>query len=132
MFKNIFQKIIGIIQWTKKWHFFHLILVPPFVISCLIDLYPILSFFNSTNEDWIYLPFWNYFVYVTLFCIMFSINLFIYAIVLIYIFIRKKTIYISNDFLLYNKFYNFVYILSLLQLFWNLFLFLFFYISYYL
>ena len=118
MFKNIFQKITGIIQWTKKWHFFHLILVPPFVANCLLNVYQIFALFDNYPDAIYGFLCFNILGYIIIFkYLLFCPCLLVYITVLIYIWIKKKPLHISNDFLLHNRIYNFIFILAILQLF---------------
>lgn len=123
MFKNIFAKICDFIQWTKKWHITHLIIVPPFVANSLINVLQYLMFFEGdTIKDRLEsLLFFNLYGYIFFICVVILPCLLAYIIVLIYILVKKKPIYISNNFLLYNKFYHFIYILSTLQFLWFIF-----------
>ena len=127
MLKKIFNKVDHFIQWTKKWHFFHIVFVGPltFLITYFFVLIPLIIIQNppsqpiTTDEFDIDIP-------ILIFCagfivIIFIILLFFACFVQLVLFlislINKKTCYVRNNFLLHNKFYNKYYEISTFVIF---------------
>ena len=108
--RKFIEKINNAIQWTKKFHFFHISFITPFIITILIILIaiPYSETINELFSCWIIVNF-------ILLYIIPPIALIVEIVIMI---IRKwthKSIYVSKS-IVENKYYNIVYILSILQL----------------
>lgn len=111
MLKNFFKKINNVIQWSKKYHFFHILAIPSF----LFVANPFWLFFDIfiTGED----DFIGYSIFEG-FCLL-VIYVYLYSLIIFFIFyfIYKKfgqseTDKVTFDSLLNSKFYNVYYIFS--------------------
>lgn len=107
MIKVLIQKFNNFIQWTKKWHVCHL----------FIHIYMILFYFiitsNLENSNYIS----DKLIIISLvFYFMLYWSYPIILIVSIISHLKKKTVFISNEFLLHNKLYNLYYYLSFLTI----------------
>lgn len=127
MLKKIFNKIDNFIQWTKKWHFFHIVFVGPltFLITYFFVLIPLIIIQNppsqsiTTDEFDIDIPilFFCAGFIVIIFIILLFFACFAQLISFLISLINKKTCYIKNNFLLHNKFYDKYYKVSTISLF---------------
>ena len=118
MLKNLFNILSNMIQWSKKYHFFHALAISNFffiahlfwflTLLCLVPMIPIESLSNSLGEAVL-----GFLLFIFILIILQFIFIFMSLIlqIIIYIKNRKKgTIQISSPFLLNNKFYNFCYV----------------------
>lgn len=124
-----------IIQWTKKWHFFHFLLVPPFLTAyvpviflylfflCLqiVNIFlgaPVEIFFTKEEAG----PFLFYIDMMYSVTLLFSYYVAIFLQICFFIFklIFHEPIQIQWKFILNNRSYNIVYILSILAFFIDL------------
>jgi len=118
MLKKIFNILNNMIQWSKKYHFFHILAILNFffvahlfwflTLLCLIAMIPIKCVSNIFGEGVL-----GFLLFIFILIILQFILLFISLIIQIVICIKnrkKGTIQISSPFLLNNKFYNFCYI----------------------
>jgi len=122
--KKLLAVINNFIQWTKKWHFFHVFIIPPFLFSftCII-LYFIFFIILIVNQ--IHFSIYEFLmndivgVFICLEIFLYFIFLII-AIALQILFIiinltKHQNINIKNEFILKNKKYNGIYILALIN-----------------
>lgn len=122
MFRKLIEKINNFIQWTKKWHFCHILFVGNFVLTAICDLFIIFVFatFCILNHQ-------NFFriesLEFVLFCIIICLLILPFTIVIgiiveIYVIIKKKILheklYVESSFFRESKKYNTLYILSFL------------------
>ncbi len=128
MFRRFIENINKFIQWTKKWHFFHVLFVaifacffPLFVlffISVFIDIFSILvekKSISSIIEGYL-LPFGGGIMFFVLLMIIFSLlGLIVEIFVTIKRAFARKSISVESSFLLENKYYNYIYHFA----FWN-------------
>lgn len=117
MLKNIITKFNNFIQWTKKWHFFHVLFVPNTIfvlftlfISIFLYIWNI-CFSNNTkafifSHDHIFLIWANYTCLVIVFLIL---AICVQSIFSIINWMKYNTIQLQNQFLLNNRKYNFLY-----------------------
>ena len=113
MLKNLITRINNFIQWTKKWHFFHLLLVPnefAFFLICLIMFKYVLLLKEYYSSLEILIVFFVISYFAT--TILIIIALCIQAFLLIYNWIKFHNISIKNRFLLNNKLYNILYVIA--------------------
>ena len=63
MIKCVFSKLYNLIQWTKKWHFFHILLIlSPFIFICTyFSIFYIAHLIKGYNHFEILLGSWNIF-----------------------------------------------------------------------
>lgn len=107
MVRKFIEKINNIIQWTKKFHFFHISLVLPFLFSALFFLFGVICE-KSINI----LDLCEILYCFLLFCFV-TISIILQ---IIFFLIYKKThkkFYVSKK-LLSNKLYDILYIISIL------------------
>jgi len=50
MLKNFFKKINNVIQWSKKYHFFHILAIPSFFYVANIFWFLVIVFLKSSGE----------------------------------------------------------------------------------
>ena len=104
MLKNIFSKINNFIQWTKKWHFFHVFLISSSFVMLMFTIFSIM------DPDWIgELKFTYFFLSFLIFVFAIIIALIIQILFSIINFCVYKNIQIRNHFLSKNKIYNGIY-----------------------
>ena len=105
MFKKIFKRINDFIQWTKKWHFFHVFMLPAipmlllFFLIIFIDRHSI----NADTFDTCFML--SLLCYIQSFFIALIIQIFFF----IFKAILRQNCKITNKFLLNNKIYNSIY-----------------------
>ena len=107
--RKFIEKINNIIQWTKKFHFFHISFVIPFIITILIILIAI-PYSKTISEPY------TYSLLIAFISILLMTPLALIIEVLIII-IRKwthKNFYVSEA-ITKNKLYNIIYIISILH-----------------
>ncbi len=120
MIKKLFLKIYDFIQWTKKWHFCHVVFVGASFFGLAIYLYFLLFDILTFNLTSFLLDIFKIFYYYSLyFIVTFAHFLFVPAIIIqiffvIFNLIRHKKVPITSDFLLNNKKYNIVYVFAFL------------------
>ncbi len=114
MFRKFIEKYYNFIQWTKKWHFFHILVIIPGILTLWAIIYccsfyifdrPTNISFDNNGLDLIFAPFVLGFSEYIMFFIAAGIEL---IIILIRAIARKPFCVLSN-FLSNNKFYNFIY-----------------------
>ena len=122
--RKFIEKINNMIQWTKKFHFFHIWLIPGFLFALFPLLLLILTFLTLIFEPSIFdemgracgIAFFMFMFYIAIaYFVTFLLGL-VYQIIL-YLsarFFRKDNVHVQSKFLLNNKFYNFIYISSIL------------------
>lgn len=104
--RKFIEKYYSFIQWTKKWHFFHVfflllnIFVPEFI------KYVFFTIIDANREEYWWGLVYTFILHIFLaFLISICFELFI---VIIKIFARKK-FYVQSKFLLNNQLYNIIY-----------------------
>ncbi len=130
MLRKCIKKINSAIQWTKKWHFFHVLFIGPFILLLIIFLlfsdpgasnsvtYP-----NSVDPTTIYPDTPEFLTVVVIFIVIACIYLSLMAAPIVEVLavvikaILRRKLCVEWNFLLNNKFYNIIYILSILLLF---------------
>ena len=128
--RKCIKKIDTAIQWTKKWHFFHVLFIGPFILLLIIFLlfsdpgasnsvtYP-----NSVDPTTIYPDTPEFLTVVVIFIVIACIHLSLMAAPIVEVLavvikaILRRKLCVEWNFLLNNKFYNIIYILSILLLF---------------
>lgn len=112
--KQIWHIICSLIQWTKKFYFFHFVVIfsmPMISFAILVLLYVFWCNFDSGSIEHfcgaLYFLFWN-----SLAAIMLAIPLQIICMLITLIF--KHTIFVESKFFERNKLYNIIYLLGLL------------------
>ena len=110
--KKFIKKINNAIQWTKKFHFFHITLVTPVIISTILVVLSIFDW-KSFEDIWSSLD-ECYLLFNFLFIIVIS-PIAIICQIIIFLISKKthKKIYVSQRFQI-NKVYNILYIISCL------------------
>ena len=113
MLKNLITRINNFIQWTKKWHFFHLLLVPN-AFACFLICLIMFKYVLLLKEYYSSLEILIVFFVISYFAttILIIIALCIQAFLLIYNWIKFHNINIKNRFLLNNKLYNILYVIA--------------------
>ena len=117
MLKNVITKISDTIQWTKKWHFFHVLFVPSTIFAFLNLFISILLFILdvcSSNNIKTSIFSLNHLFLIWGIYTDFAIIFFILAVCVQILFsiinwIKYNNIQLQNQFLLRNKKYNFLY-----------------------
>jgi hypothetical protein len=122
MIRKLINKLYNFIQWTKKWHFCHVLFVPAtfatlltsdcFILLCLI--YDLLQQHKTTSFEEI----------AAIHCFCYEITcicLFIPAVITQIFFITFNSIksrkpFVTNNFLLNNKVYNTVYVIAIMYI----------------
>ena len=130
--KNPFIFINKFIQWTKKFHFFHVFFVAPFLLTlvtidafclyftCVNFIISIISNdFSIFNIKEGFESFCNFLKFHSYYYILFFFYTTIFSFFTEIFFlmsnkIRKNSLFITNIFLLKNKLYNTIYILAIL------------------
>jgi len=116
MLRFVIEKFNNVIQWSKKYHFFHILAIPSFfyIVNWFWLAYIFNILFNNTSnlqkaiEDPSFLIFFLTFLFAVAFIIQ----------VIIYVKNKKKgIIQVSYPFFLNNKIYNFFYIHTYISLF---------------
>lgn len=115
MLKNVIAKINNFIQWTKKWHFFHALLVPntfAFIIICLVMFKcgSLLKEYYSSIEVIIVFFTMCYLAEITFIIIALCAQIFF----LLFNWTKSHNTSIKNSFLLNNKTYSILYIIAFL------------------
>lgn len=125
--QKIYKTFKSLIQQSKKLYFMHFVVVAmfPATLLCFIallciphDLYVFLKHGILGDED-LFMSFIGmaciYYLYSLLFLIIVCILLAIITSIIKYL--LKNPIYVTSNFLLYNKLYNFLYVSSFIFLF---------------
>ena len=120
MLKKIFNKVDHFIQWTKKWHFFHVFFVPNAIFALLnlfisIFLYILDICFLSSTKTFIFsfnhlLLMWEMYTFLAI--VFFILATFVQIVFLIISMIKHKNIQLQNQILLNNKKYNILYCIA--------------------
>ena len=113
MFKKIFKRINDFIQWTKKWHFFHVFIIPntfTFMFICFVMPKCSLLLMDYYSNAEIVIIFFTicFLALITHAIIALCAQIFF----LLSNWIKSHNINIKNKFLLNNKFYNILYIIG--------------------
>lgn len=123
MIRKFINKLYNFIQWTKKWHFCHLLLVPVFLTTILTgDLIGIFFFIYLVmqlkfREAFLTFLYYHLLFYaLVIYCITIPVTIMTIYFAIIN-FIKSKKPFIFNGFLLNNKYYNLIYIISLFNFF---------------
>ena len=117
MIKKCLEKIYNAILWTKKWHFFHLMIIIPGILTlwahigmCWLYIKDppenISLIFDKYNLDLVFAPVVLGFSEYLMFFVAAAFQL---VIILIKAIARKK-LCVQSSFLLDNKIYNFIYL----------------------
>ncbi len=132
MLRKCIKKIDSIIQWTKKWHFFHVLFICPYILLSLIFIYAYsrdystsssVSYPNSVPPTTIYPDTPDFIATVVIFLIIACIHLSLMAAPIVEVLavvikaILRRKLCVEWNFLLNNKLYNIIYVLSILLLF---------------
>ena len=120
MFRRFIEKIYNFIQWTKKWHFVHLLLVPTmlvtFYVSDLVIVSSVITKFVVRDYRTILYgvrdTHFHYYVYILFRMLIPAIIGEIFFVV--FNSIRSKKLYVTNNFLLHDEIYNIAFVLSLI------------------
>ena len=130
MLRKCIKKINSAIQWTKKWHFFHVLFIGPFILLLIIFLlfsdpgasnsvtYP-----NSVDPTTIYPDTPEFIATVVILLVIACIHVSLKAASIVEVLavvikaILRRKLCVEWNFLLNNKLYNIIYILSILLLF---------------
>ncbi len=131
MLRKCIKKIDSIVQWTKKWHFFHVLFIGPSVILALIlidascrdySTSSSVSCPNCVDPTTIYPDTADLIITAIFFIIVFSAHIclivapFIEVLVVVIKAIRRKKLCVEWVFLLNNKFYNIFYYFSIVYI----------------
>ena len=118
MLKKIFNKVDRFIQWTKKWHFFHIIVggnaIGCAIIWILITLIEISNMKTFSIGDFLFSLIFITPLFVSGFLLFIALPIAI--VISLYNCIFKKNIEITNNFLLNNSKYNIIYYISLIYI----------------
>lgn len=114
MIKKCLEKIYNAILWTKKWHFFHLMIIIPGILTlwAMIDSFTLYitetpgssdleTIFGDLIAGPLVLGFSEY--------LMFFVATGIQLIIILIKAIARKKLCVQSSFLLDNKIYNFIY-----------------------
>ena len=130
MLRKCIKKINSAIQWTKKWHFFHVLFIGPFILLLIIFLlfsdpgasnsvtYP-----NSVDPTTIYPDTPEFIATVVILLVIACIHVSLKAASIVEVLavvikaILRRKLCVEWNFLLNNKLYNIIYVLSILLLF---------------
>lgn len=114
MFRKFIEKYYNVVQWTKKWHFFHILVIIPGILT-LWTLIDCCSFYlfgkpkNLTSDDiWMN----SFFTLIILGLSEYALLFVATGIELIIILTRaiaRKPFCVLSNFLSNNKIYNFIY-----------------------
>ena len=132
MLRKCIKKIDSIIQWTKKWHFFHVLFIGPFILLSSVFAYAYsrdystsssVSCPNCVDPTTIYPDTPEFLTVVVIFIVIACIHLSLMAAPVVEVLavvikaILRRKLCVEWNFLLNNKLYNIIYILSILLLF---------------
>ena len=120
--KNILSKINNFIQWTKKWHFCHLLFVPAmfltlltgdcFIFLCLI--YDLLTLHKTISFEEVAVIH-NFCYEITCICLFVPVVI-MQLFFVIFNSIKSRKLFVTNSFLLYNKIYNIIYVIAIIYI----------------
>ena len=122
--KQLLSTINNFIQWTKKWHFFHLFIIPPFLLwlfcIMLYSLFFIILFLNRVDfsvKEFLMNDIVGSAICIQIFLYFafFIIALISQIIFFIVNWIKYKKSGVRNQFMLKNKKYNGIYILAFIN-----------------
>ncbi len=126
MFRKFIEKINNFIQWTKKWHFCHVLFVGTFLLvvpyiflflkNLISEIIILIQMPNCIFESFDYIPFWIFYFVGTLIVIAF-LALIIQVFTIIKRAFARKSIFVQSSFLLHNQYYNRFYTISFIY-FW--------------
>ena len=112
MIRTFVEKLNELIQWSKKWHFFHMFFMGTMLLAILVYVYLIFHCFSYGKIEYFWLILFSLFHFT---CNFFYSGLMILFPVILILFIRKvckKDLCVSGGFLLNNKRYNLLYDIS--------------------
>ena len=123
MLKNFFKKINNVIQWSKKYHFFHILAIPSFFYVANIFWLCVIAFLKSLGEPvnpelgrGIGILYGLLIAYFLVFTLLF-VTIALISQIIIFIKYRKRgLIQISSPILLEDKVYNLFYIYTYITL----------------
>lgn len=114
MLRKLIEKSYNIIQWTKKWHFFHFMVIIPGLFTTY-SIYYLGKFYLmeakypiSLDDHWLnffFTPLVYGFTSYTVFFIAIGVE----AIIILIRLLARKNFCVHSNFLINNKFYNFIY-----------------------
>ena len=124
MLRKLIKKINDIIQWTKKWHFFHVLHVGTFLLTAICDLFIAFVFvtyciLNHHVKNIFRIESLEFVLLCIIICLLISpFTALIATIVEIFVIIKKKiqhkVLSVESPFFIKSKRYNTLYILSFL------------------
>ena len=127
MLRQLIKKLNNFIQWTKKWHFFHILFVGNFLFIAIYFLFLIFialldCIFNNNITAYLSIESLSFILFSIILCLAITPYTTIIATILeIFIIItkkiQKKTIQITNSFLIDNPKYNILYTVSFIYCF---------------
>ncbi len=114
MFKSFFNKITNFYNWTKKWHFFHVLFIPTslfFLCNCILFLLVKYIIKDYSNYQILLITWICFFIIHLIFLLIAIILEVLFAVIN---WIKYKNIQIRTSFFIKNKIYNFVYLFAFL------------------
>ena len=129
--RKCIKKINSAIQWTKKWHFFHVLFIGPFILllTIILLLYSIDTTHtyetcsNCVDPTTIYPDTPEFIATVVILLVIACIHVSLKAASIVEVLavvikaILRRKLCVEWNFLLNNKLYNIIYVLSILLLF---------------
>ncbi len=108
MIRKCIAKINSFIQWTKKWHYFHVLVWTWLVSGSFLALLNI-----DQYQDFLKAPFifWGAIFFVSSMGAFFYVVLPITITTMLITYIKTRSFQVQNEFLLHNRVYHFFYCL---------------------
>lgn len=114
MFRKFIEKYYNLIQWTKKWHFFHVLVTIPGISILWAIIYSVLYPLPDSTDSFSIAEMWIYSLFVFIILMLSEyITIFVAIGVELTIIIKRaiarKPFCVLSNFLNNNKIYNFIY-----------------------